>query len=117
MAITTVNLTYLGTAPTKTGQVLASELRGNDSRTLYATATYTGDSSTSTATLNYIDGTEFLSFTPSAILFSRSGGSATGTVVPTNIVDSGSTSAGKTAAVTFSATFSGTIIIALEILK
>ena len=118
MAIATVNVTWLGLGPTKTGQILSdSEQRGDEAQKLYGYATYTGEGAqgASTAVLNYIDGTQALIFAPTAILFSRAGGSATATIVPTEIKDAGNSN--KTASVTFSAAFAGTITIALVVFK
>lgn len=80
MAITTVNAVWLGTGPTKSGQILAEIQSGSASRALEGYATATGDASTSTFTVNFIDGTELLSFTPAMILCGRVGGAATGTI-------------------------------------
>lgn len=45
------------------------------------TVTFVLDGSATQATINFIDGTNALPFTPAAILYSRNGGNATVTVV------------------------------------
>ena len=119
MAITAASVTYLGTGPTATLQILAdSEMRGPEAQKLYGYATFVGDAQASTsATLNYIDGTAALAFTPTAFLFSRCGGTSTATIVPTNLVDAANSA--KTATVTFSAALGAgnTLTFAVVILK
>lgn len=80
MAITTGTATYLGQGPTKTGQILARTLGSPDARMLVGTASVTGDASSSTFDVNFVDGTEDIGFTPSAILCNRIGGAATATI-------------------------------------
>lgn len=74
MAIPTVNGTYVGSqAPQFTGQILAANAGSQAEFAYIGTATFVGDGATTTATLNLIDGTNVLPFTPSAILISRAG--------------------------------------------
>ena len=115
MAISTVNASYLGTAPTKTGQVLANYLSGNDARTLYATCTAISDGSDTNFTVNWIDGTQVLPFTPSAVFISRVGGTAAATITPLSVTSITTTSG----LVTLSAAGSNleTFILGLIILK
>lgn len=116
MSINAANVTYLGTGPAGNNQVLAwSEDRGSQAQRLSGYVTFTGDSASSSATMNYLDGTNFLAFTPKVIMSSRVGGSATATVDVVSVVDSGSTNAGKTATIQFSTSFSGTVIAGVEI--
>lgn len=114
MAITTVNLAYVGQGPTADSQiVLQSELSGNFAQTLVATATWTGDASSSTAKFNYIDGTAKLSFTPSAVLAFRIGGAATATIYPTSVVDDANK---QTATVTFATTVNAATLKCLVVI-
>ena len=80
MAITAGNAVYSGQGPTKTGQILASQLSGDESRMLVGTATITGDTSLTAFDVNFIDGTQVLPFTPSAVLCTRTGGAADNSV-------------------------------------
>ena len=115
MAISTVNASYLGQAPTKTGQILANALSGSDARTLYATATAISDGSDTNFTVNWIDGTQVLPFTPSAVLATRNGGTAAATISVLSVTSITTTSA----LITLSAagSTSETFAIALAILK
>jgi hypothetical protein len=82
MAITTVDASYSGSGPAKSGQILVEALSGDRSRALFGYATFTGDGSSTTAVFNWIDGTETLPFTPSAVFVSRAGGTDTAAGVP-----------------------------------
>jgi hypothetical protein len=117
VAISAANVAFLGQGPTGTLQQLAFGGSSNLELALQGTVTFTGDGSATSATLNYIDGTAALNFTPSGFLFSRSGGTATATITATNIVDAAN--ANKTATVTFSAApgNGATVILAVSILK
>jgi hypothetical protein len=118
MTITAANIAYSGQGPTGDQQQLAFGGKSNVELVLVGTVTFTGDSSNSTsAVLNYVDGTAALNFTPSGFLFSRCGGNSTATIVPTQIVDAGN--ANKTATVTFSATpgNAATLQVAVGILR
>lgn len=104
MAITAQNMTWIGQGPTDTLQVLAQgTLEGNLASTLIGTATFTGDSASSTAVVNYIDGTKQLSFNPSAVLAFRIGGTETASKSIVSCVDAGDTGGSKTATITWSA--------------
>lgn len=77
MAIPTVNMVWQGIGPTVTGEVLAaSSVAGDMARTLVGTSTHVMDNSAVASDVNWIDGTATLPFTPSAVVVSRSGGSA-----------------------------------------
>ena len=67
MAITAQNGTYLTQGPTASGQVLAPNELSNLENALMGTATFTLDGSSTSATLNFIDGTKTLSFTPTGV--------------------------------------------------
>jgi hypothetical protein len=115
LAITSV-LAYSGNGPSADGQILAdSTLSGNFARTLVGKVTLTLDGAATTATINYIDGSAALGFAPSALFWSKIGGTeSTGAVV--KIVDAGD---GKTAVATLSAagTNANTLIYSLMICK
>ena len=116
MSIATVSASYLPTGPTADKQIMASGPGSSAEIAYIGTATFTGDGASSTATLNYIDGTAALSFTPTAILACRVGGAATATISVVSVVDAGNSN--KTATVTFSGTVNAaTIIVGFIILK
>jgi hypothetical protein len=88
MAITAGNAVYVGTAPTVSGQVIASTVGGpGEARTLRGSATVTGDGASSTFDVNFIDGTATLGFTPTVVICQRIGGAATSTIA---VVSAGS---------------------------
>lgn len=116
MANTTGTPVYLSGGPTGTLQVLARGGQSDAELAYIGTATITADNTASTYTVNYIDGTAALPFTPSAILVQRIGGSATATVAAVSAIDAGN--ANKTFTVQASATIpAGTFIIVFFILK
>jgi len=80
MAIATVNASYVGQAPAKSGQIMIDSFAGDVSRRLFFNATLTGDGSDTNGTVNFIDGTEVLPFTPGFLLCSRNGGDAAATI-------------------------------------
>lgn len=81
MAITAGNATFVGTGPSQSGQILADgNLPGSLARALFGQCSVTGDGASATFDCNYIDGTKTISFTPTNIICSRSGGAATGTI-------------------------------------
>src|SRR5258708_4938883 len=110
MSIAAASVVYSGNGPVATGQVLAnSSLSGNLSRILYGTATFTGDAASSTAVLNYIDGTAVLGYAPVAVIGNRVGGAATSTISVVSIVDNANN--GLSATVTFSANVNAATLI------
>lgn len=117
MAITAQNLSYLTSAPVANGSgVLAFGGSSVQELSYIGTATFTGDGATTTATLNYIDGTATLPFTPSAVFGVRAGGAATATVSVVSVVDNAD--GGKSATVQFSAApNAATIKVAVFVLK
>jgi hypothetical protein len=116
MAITTVNAVYTPSGPTADKQILAFGPGSSAELAYIGTATFTGDAASSSATLNYIDGTAALSFTPSAIIACRVGGAATATIGVVSVVDAGN--ANKTATVQFTGTVNAaTIVVGFMILK
>ena len=80
--------------------IVAQALTGSDAQRVFGTASSTGDNSGAAFTLNFIDGTAALPFTPTGILATRIGGSqaASTAVASAAIVDA------KTATITATAT-------------
>lgn len=118
MAITAQNAAYLTGAPVANGSTtLAFGGSSLQEFSYLGTVTFTGDGATTTATLNYIDGSAALGFTPSAIIGVRAGGNTTATISVVSVVDAAN--ANKTATVQFSAapTNGGTITVAFFVLK
>lgn len=77
MAIASVNAVYSGLGPTASGQILAGQAQGGSAaQDLEFTATFIGDGASTSATLNLIDGTATLSFTPSGLIVARAGKAA-----------------------------------------
>lgn len=77
----TANLVYSSQGPTGSGQVFASATdSGTAAQAIEGTISFTGDASTSTVSVGYIDGTKTLPFTPSGIIAFRSGGAGTSTI-------------------------------------
>ena len=76
------NVAWIGNGPTESGQILSDRVGAGDaSRILRGLATVaTGDAATATVTINFIDGTKTLSFTPSAVNVFRVGGAGTNTI-------------------------------------
>lgn len=82
MAITAQNLSYFGQGPVAGGStVLGGNFSGQQNFTYVAKATLTGDGSTTTANVNWLDGTNVLSFTPTAVQVIRYGGNAANSIV------------------------------------
>lgn len=101
MAITAQNVSYLTSAPVAGGStILAFGGKSNQELSYIGTVTFTGDGSATSATINYIDGTNTLGFTPSACLVQRVGGNAANSIV-SYAADNADN--GATAIVTFSA--------------
>lgn len=62
MAISAANGTYLNAGPAKSGQVFAPNANSGLEVALVGTATFTLDGSATSATLNFIDGTQTVTF-------------------------------------------------------
>src|SRR5579859_3358751 len=67
MAIPAVNATYLTQGPSQSGQILAPNEQTGLEIAYVGTATFVLDGTLTQATLNFIDGTKTLSFTPTGI--------------------------------------------------
>lgn len=112
--ITAGNAVFVGTGPTKTGQIVASELTGTQAQALEGTCTVTGDAASAVFTVNIIDGTQDIGFTPSAILCNRVGGAATSSISVVSAVPVD----GKTFTVNTSANVNAaTFIIGFRLIK
>jgi hypothetical protein len=68
MAITAANATYEGQGPTVSGQVMVQGPGGGIGQTLYGFANVVLDGTLTAFTVNFIDGTATLPFTPSAVV-------------------------------------------------
>lgn len=81
MTISAVNATWQGAAPVAGGSTTLG-LGGTSCQELayIGTGTSVLDGSLTSAVVNFLDGTNTLSFTPSAVLVTRTGGNATATV-------------------------------------
>lgn len=115
MAISTVSAVWQGNAPTKTGQVVANMIPGDVSRTLLGTVTAISDGSDTNFTVNWIDGTQVLPFTPSGVIAFRNGGTAAATIVVQSVTSITTTSGLITLSAAGSST--ETFIISLLLFK
>ncbi len=104
MAITAQAMPWVGGGPTDTLQHFAQGTNeGNFAGTLVGKATFTGDGATTTAVVNYLDGTKQLSFNPSGVIAFVIGGTDTNAASVKKCVDAGDTGGSKTATITYSA--------------
>lgn len=119
MSIANVDPTYLGNGPTVTNEVLAQTgPSGVFASTLAGTGTATIDGSATSFILNFVTGTTgagVLPFTPSGIIFSRNGGTATATATPMNVTTI--TTSNATIAFGAAGTSTHTIIFSFLILR
>lgn len=81
MSIAATNVTYISSAaPVAAGStILAFGGQSNQEFSYVGTSTITGDGATTTAVVNFIDGSNNLSFTPTAVVAFRIGGNTTAT--------------------------------------
>jgi hypothetical protein len=116
MAITAVNASYRTQGPTGSGQILADNSSSSSEVALVYTGLVTLDGTSTTFTLNFIDGTKTLSFTPTAVTADVVGGTqvATSTV---NVSTTTPTTTGVTVNLSAAGTSGNTILIAGFILK
>lgn len=100
MSIAAQNLTYFGQGPVATGSTILAFGGSSVQELCYqGTVTFTGDNTTTSAVINYTNGTaNGLGFTPSAVAVTRVGGNAAN-----SIVMYAADNADNTAVVTFSA--------------
>lgn len=117
MAITAANGVYLTAGPTASGQILAPNEQSNLRSAYRGTATFILDGSTLSATLNFIDGTKTLPFTPTAIVAQVVGGTQSA-ASPVGVTSTAVVSA-ATGTIYFSAagTNLNTVIVEFEIVK
>jgi hypothetical protein len=110
MAIPAVNVTYFQQGPTASGQVLADVTSSISDLNLNFFATVVLDGTLTTFTLNWIDGTQTLSFVPRAVKLDITGGTqAAATVQAINC--SAMTNVGCTANVSAAGTNANTLTI------
>lgn len=116
MAIPAQNIGYLQNGPVASGQQLAPSSLEMLELSFLGTVTFTLDGTLTSATLNYIDGTATLNFTPRAVLLVRIGGTAASSTVAYAVDGANS---GLSATVTISAAGSNaqTLIFAVAVLK
>lgn len=116
MAITAVNASYRTQGPTASGQILADNSASSSEVALVYTALVTLDGTSTTFTLNFIDGTKTLSFTPTAVTADVVGGTqvASSTV---NVSTTTPTTTGVTVNLSAAGTAANTILLAGFILK
>lgn len=82
MSITAQNLTYFGQGPVAGGStVLGGNFSGSRLYSYVGRATITGDGATTTANVNWLDGTNALDFTPTSVQVVRYGGNAANSIV------------------------------------
>lgn len=117
MAITAANVAYQTAGPVASGQILAPNAQTGLEDAYIGLATFTLDGSTTSATLNFIDGTKTLSFTPSAISAFVVGGTQNA-ATPISVVSSAVTD-NKTGTLYFSGagTNTKTLIVLVKIVK
>ena len=116
MAISAVNLSYTGNGPTASGQVIASTETGGLAQDFEGFGTATLDGSATSFTVNFIDGTATLSFTPSAVLVSVCGGTQPAAAVVSAIADA-ITTTGFTCRLSGAGTNTNTLKIAVRVIK
>lgn len=116
MAVAAQNATYLTQGPAATGQIIANNEKSSTELALVGTATFTLDGATTSATLNFIDGTQTLPFTPSAVLATVVGGNQGATAVVTVTTDT-ITNTGCTVRFSAAGTAAKTLQIAFIVLK
>lgn len=116
MSITAANATYVNQGPTKSGQILAGNGLSEAEVALVFTASVILDGSTTSFTVNFIDGTQTLPYIPSAVLIGITGGTqAAATVQGINV--SAITATGFTVNISAAGTNLNTLKIAGFVLK
>jgi hypothetical protein len=116
MAIPAVAATYLNAGPSFTGQILAASASLQQELAYIGTATFVLDGTLTTATLNFIDGTQALPYTPSAVAAMVVGGTQPAAAFVS--VSTGSiTTTGCTVRFSAAGTNANTVQIAFFVLK
>lgn len=116
MAIANANMSYEGQGPTGTLQRLAvGNLFGGIAQTLVGFVTLILDGAATTATVNFIDGTAALEFTPSGIIAFRTGGTGLSTI--SAVGASSLSTTGFTLTISAAGTNTQTVTFALIVLK
>lgn len=116
MAIPAQNTTYLNAGPSATGQILASSSSLQQELAYIGTATFVLDGTLTSATLNFIDGTAVLPFTPSAVAAMVVGGTQPAAAFVSVSTDTVTTT-GCTVRFSAAGTNANTVKIAFFILK
>jgi len=116
MAITAVNATYFTQGPTQSGQILADQGSSLAETTLEFFATAILDGTSTSFTLNFIDGTKTLSFTPRAVVVDVVGGTQAATVAP-SVASTTPTATGVTITLGAAGTSTNTLTIAGRIYR
>lgn len=116
MAVAAANATYLTQGPSASGQVLVNSPKSDAEVALIGTATFTLDGVATSATLNFIDGTATLSFTPSGVAAFVVGGNQGATAVVSVVTDT-ITTTGCTVRFSAAGTSGKTLTIAFFVLK
>ena len=81
MSVNAANVAFFGQGPVASGStILAFGGSSNLELSYIGTAACIGDASSTSFFVNFIDGTNALAWTPSAVLAFRSGGNATNTI-------------------------------------
>ena len=104
MAISAANAVYASGFPNASDQVVVEGTNQDSDKVVRGKATFVLDGTLTSATLNLIDGTKTLYFTPTAFRFGRVGGTTAATISISSIVPVNN----KTATVSFSAAGSNT---------
>ena len=114
MSIAAANVAYVSAAaPTKTGQIVV--FGGNDIQdyALGGTVTAVLDGASTTFTVNWIDGTQTLNFTPSRVFMFRCGGTGATTISAVGV--SSVTNASATVTISAAGTNTQTVTFAILI--
>jgi len=117
MAISAQNVTYQGNGPTASSQILAANLSAPSDQNLVGSATFTLDGSATSATLNFIDGTAALPFTPTAVLCNVTGGNQGATAFVSAIADAPANGVSTTVRFSAAGTNAKTLQVSFLIIK
>lgn len=115
MAIAATNLVYNTQGPTQTGQVMADSMNSSAEVALTGIATITLDGATTSAVINFIDGTATLAAAPKGVIASVTAGGTQAAFVGVNVTAITSTS--MTVLLSAAGTNAATLKIAFIVLK
>lgn len=116
MSITAVNASYRTQGPTASGQILADNSASASEVALVYTALVTLDGTSTTFTLNFIDGTKTLSFVPTAVTANVVGGTQVASS-SISVVTTTPSNTGVTVNLSAAGTLNNTLLLAGFILK